>query len=219
MSRLMVVLSYVLLGFVVGLVAAQAVKFPVSIATSAAVISSIAALFSFFMAFISWWYNRELSKAAVSLVEVKVYGEKVDKDKLRINFLFLFKNVGKETLKITELRLAHFDFKIKNLTLGDKKRILNPIHAESIFNYPFSFTILIDPQISDEKIGNILPKIVGKHAIILKLKYKGCSIFSRKETIRYFLGYEGYGAVYQLTEDEYKEIEEKLPQEFRVGKD
>jgi hypothetical protein len=215
MSRLMVVLIYVLLGFVVGLVAAQAVKFPVPsiIATSAALVSS-------FMAFISWWYNKELSKAAVSLVDVKVYGEKVDKDKLRINFLFLFKNVGKETLKITELRLAHFDFQIKNLTLGDKKRILNPIHAESIFNYPFSFTILIDPQIPDEKIGDILPQIVGKHAIILKLKHKGCSIFSRKETtIRYFLGYEGYGAVYQLTEDEYKEIEEKLPQEFRVGKD
>jgi hypothetical protein len=49
------------------------------------------------------------------------------------------------------------------------------------------------------------------------LKYKGSSIFSRKETAeKYFLGYEGYGAVYQLTEDENKEIEGELPQDFKV---
>jgi len=185
-------------------------KMIVIIATTAALVSSI-------MAFMSWWYNRELSKAAVSLVKVEVDGKRVDKDKLSINFLFIFKNVGKETLKINELRLGHVDFKRKIFEQVGKKPILNPIHTESIFNYNTSFIINIDPQIPNEKIGDILPRIVGKHALILKLKYKGTSVFSRKEIpLKYFLGYEGYGAVYQLTEDEYREIEGELPQEFKV---
>ena len=185
-----------------------------------AIIATTAALVSSLTAFISWWYNRELSKAAVSLVEVKVDGKRVNKDKLSINFLFLFKNVGKETLKISELRLGHMDFKRKIFEQVGKKPILNPIHTESVFNYSISFIINIDPQIPNERIGDILPTIAGKHAIILKLKYKGVSIFSRKETsMKYFLGYEGYGAVYQLTEDEYREIEGKLPQDFRVERD
>ena len=188
--------------------------------TTVAIIATTAALISSLMAFTSWWYNRELSKAAVSLVEVKVDGKRVDKDKLSINFLFLFKNVGKEMLKISELRLGHIDFKRKIFEQVDKKPILNPIHTESVFNYSISFIINIDPQIPNERIGDILPTIAGKHAIILKLKYKGSSIFSRKETtVKYFLGYEGHGAVYQLTEDEYREIEDELPQDFRVEKD
>lgn len=187
--------------------------------TTIAIIATTAALVSSLMAFVSWWYNRELSKSAVSLVEVKVDGKRVDKDKLSINFLFLFKNVGKETLKISELRLGHIDFKRKIFEHVGKKPILNPIHTESVFNYPASFIINIDPQIPNERIGDILPTIAGKHAIILKLKYKGTSIFSRKETeMKYFLGYEGYGAVYQLTEDEYREIEGELPQDFKVEK-
>lgn len=187
--------------------------------TTIAIIATTAALVSALMAFISWWYNRELSKASVSLVEVKVDGKRVDKDKLSINFLFLFKNVGKETLKISELRLGHIDFKKKIFEQVGKKPILNPIHPESVFNYSTSFIMNVDPQIPNERIGDILPTIAGKHAIILKLKYKGSSIFSRKETtVKYFLGYEGYGAVYQLTEDEYREIEGVLPQEFKVEK-
>jgi len=183
-----------------------------------AIIATAAALVSSIMAFISWWYNRELSKAAVSLVEVKIDGKRVDKDKLSINFLFLFKNVGKETLKITELRLGHIDFKKKIFEQVGKKPILNPIHPESVFNYSISFIMNVDPQIPNERIGDILPTIAGKHAIILKLKYKGSSIFSRQETtVKYFLGYEGYGAVYQLTEDEYREIKGNLPQEFKAN--
>jgi hypothetical protein len=169
------------------------------------------------MAFTSWWYNRELSKATLSLMEVRVDGKRADKDKLSIDFQFLFKNVGKETLKISELRLGHIDFKRKIFEQVGKKPILNPIHTESIFNYSISFIINIDPQIPTERIGYILPTIAGKHAIILKLKYKGSSIFSRKETsVKYFLGYEGRGEAYLLTEDEYKEIEDALPQDFRV---
>lgn len=188
--------------------------------TTIAIIATTAALVSSLTAFISWWYNRELSMAAVSLVDIKVDGKRVDKDKLSIQFLFLLKNVGKETLKIGELRLGHIDFKRKIFEQVGKKPILNPIHTESVFNYSVSFIINIDPQIPNERIGDILPTIAGKHAIVLKLKYKGSSIFSRKEIpVKYFLGYEGHGAVYQLTEDEYKEIEGELPQDFRVEKD
>lgn len=190
-----------------------------TMSTTIAIIATCAALISSLMAFTSWRYNRELSKAAISLVEVKVDGKRVDKDKLSINFLFLLKNVGKESLKISELRLGHIDFKRKIFEQVGNKQILNPIHSESVFNYPISFLIHIDPQIPNEKIGDILPTIAGKHAIILKLKYKGSSIFSREETSeKYFLGYIGYGAVYQLSEDEYKEIENELPQDFRVEK-
>jgi hypothetical protein len=181
-----------------------------------AILATVAALVSSLMAVISWWYSRELSKAAISLVEVKVYGDRVDKDKLRINFVFIFKNVGRETLTIKELRLGHIEFKSKIFQQVGKKPILNPIHTESVFNYSIPFTVDIEPQIPNEKIGDILPTIAGKHAIILMLKYRGRSIFSRKETaVKYFLGYEGHGAVYQLTEDEYREIEAALPQDFR----
>lgn len=184
---------------------------------SSAKIAVLAALVSAIMAFFSWYYNRELSKAAISLVEVKVDGKRIDKDKLTINFLFLFKSVGQETLKISELRLGHVDFKRKIFEQVGGKPILNPIHTQSIFNYSISFQINIDPQIPNERIGDILPTIVGKHALILKLRYKGTSIFSMKEIpIKYFLGYKGYGAVYQLTEDEYREIEGELPQDFRI---
>jgi hypothetical protein len=57
--------------------------------------------------------------------------------------------------------------------------------------------ILMPKQVNyNEKIGDVLPTIAGKHAIILKLKYKGTSFFSWKETqIKYFLGYKGYGGV------------------------
>jgi hypothetical protein len=37
------------------------------------IIATIAALVSSIMAFISWWYSRELSKAAISMVDVKVW--------------------------------------------------------------------------------------------------------------------------------------------------
>ncbi|MEW6675545.1 MAG: hypothetical protein AB1348_06040 [Nitrospirota bacterium] len=151
-----------------------------------AIIATTAALVSSIMALISWWYNRELSRASVSLVEVKVDGKRVRKDKLSVNFLFIFRNVGKETLKISQLHLGHVDFKRKIFEKVGKEPILNPIHTESIFNYSTSFIIDIDPQIPNEALGNVLPTIVGKHAIILKLKYKGTSVFSRKEmTIKY----------------------------------
>jgi len=184
---------------------------------SESTVAVIAILVSFSMASASWWYNRELSRAAISLVEVKVDAKRSDKDKLKISFLFIFENTGRETLKITELDLGHADFKRPIFEQVGKTPILNPIHGGAIFNHSLSFGMPIAPEIPDEAIGDILPKIIGKHAIILRLKFKGSSIFSRKEIVeKYYLGYEGFGAVYQLTMDEYEKIETVLPQEFQV---
>lgn len=183
-----------------------------------AILAISAALWSAVMAFLSWYYNRELSKAAIALMEVKVDGKRLSKDKLSINFLFIFKNAGKEAAKISELRLGHVNVKAKIFEQVGKKPILNPIHADSMFNYSNSFSISIDPQIPDDKVGEVLPNIVGSHAMIIFLKYKGKSIFSKEQVQKFFIGYEGKGAVYQLTEDEYKMIEGTLPQEFKVDK-
>ena len=183
---------------------------------NAATIATIAALISSIMALISWRYNRELTKAAISMIDVKINGERPERNRLKINFLFLFKNVGKETLRIRELSLGHVDFGSKVFEIVSKKLILNPIHSEAIFNYATSFLLEIDPTISNETIGNVLPRVIGKHALILKLTYNGTSIFSKRiNEVKYYLIYEGYGAVSQMSEEEYKEIETVLPNEFR----
>lgn len=186
-----------------------------------AIIGVGSALVSACMAFLSWWYNRELSKATVSLVGtgVKVGRKRVGRDSVDIHFLFRLKNVGKETLRITELCLGHFDFKRKTFEQVPKTSIPNPMHREAEFDYQFAWEADIDPQIPDEKIADTLPIIVGKHALILSLKYKGTSLFPRRETsVKYFAVYEGY-KIHQLTsEDEYREMEGHLPQEFRADK-
>jgi len=95
------------------------------------VIATIAPLVSSIMAFISWWYGRELSKAAISMVDVKVSGQRVAEDKLGVDFLFLFKNVGKETLRIRELRLGYIEFNRKVFEIVGRKPIFNPIQDSS----------------------------------------------------------------------------------------
>jgi len=183
-----------------------------------AIIATAAALVSATMAFFSWFYNKELSKAKISLIDVKVEGKREDVDKLKINLIFIFKNIGKETLKINELTLAHVEYKNKKFEQFKKKTILNPIHPESVFNYSTFFIIKINPNLPNEQIGQILPQITGKHVIIIRLRYKSITLFSMKEIlIKYFLGYEGYGIVYQLNEDEYNEIREILPEEFKIN--
>ncbi len=165
---------------------------------AANIIAAFAAMISAYMAHQSWYYSKELSKPAVSLLDVKVEGSRVDKDKLDIKFLFIFKNVGKE------------------------KAIINVIHSEAIFNHPVNFKVIdIDHKIPDKLIGEYLQTIfekqLGKFAIIFKLKYKGTLVFSAKELQElYFIGYKGRGAVYQITDNEYKEMEAKLPEDFKI---
>ncbi len=186
-----------------------------------AIIAVIAALVSAFFAGISWWYNKERIKSAVALEEVKVEHKRVDSDKIDVKFLFIFKNVGEEPLKITGLSWGYFDFKKKIFGKPFKERALvNAIHSEGIFNHPAIFTISgIDPQITDKFIGEYFQakfeEIWGKFAIVFKLKYKGVWFFSKEKTIKYFIGYKGRGSIYHIREDEYKEMESKLPEEFK----
>lgn len=178
------------------------------LATGAALISAVAAL-------VSWWYNREISQATVSLAEVKVTGSRIAPDRVKIDFLFVLKNAGKETLKILELRLGHYSFGNKVFEQVGEKPILNPIHGGTIFNYSTTLSTTIDPKTLNKAIGVIMPKVVGKHALILTLEYKGQSFFSRSvKQDKYYLGYKGLAGVYQLTEQEYDEMKGDLPSDF-----
>lgn len=182
-----------------------------------AIIATLAALVSSVTAYMSWRYNRELSLPAPSLTEVKVSANRLSRDKLDINFIFVFKNVGRETLKISEFRLAHFDDSDKKLNQVGGDVILNPLHTEAVFSYLVKLTKTIDPQVSDEAVQQLLPGIVGKHFFILKMIYKGKSIFSKKEmTTRYFLEYKGGGAVHQISAESYRQIEQILPEDLKV---
>jgi len=66
-------------------------------------------------------------------------------------------------------------------------------------------------------IGNLTgrkrPEWVGHHAIIFRIKFTGS--ISGKNEIKYFLGYKGKSAVYQLTDQEYNEMERYLPDDFK----
>lgn len=180
-------------------------------------LAALAALISAIMAFASWYWNREITQATISLTDVKVNAERIESGKLKINFLFIFKNIGNEKLKINKLQLGHFNFNSKIFEKVGKKPILNPINGGSIFNYSNSFIYPINPQIPDKKIGSVLPNIIGKHALILCISYKGKSVFSIKEKsdIHYF-GYDGHAAIYQLTEEEYGNMKDDLPSEFKI---
>jgi hypothetical protein len=180
------------------------------------IIASSAAFISAVMALISWWYNRELSKGTVGLTEVKVTGSRDSADSVKIDFLYLFKNTGRETIRLTDLRLGHFDFNRRVFQQASKKVVANKIHGGSIFNYNNSLEISLSPDVSDEEIPHLLPRFAGKHALIIRLTYQGDSLFSRKEKCeKYFLGYEGRGGVYQLTMEEYEDMESGLPSEFK----
>jgi|Deesub1362B_J571_1020462.scaffolds.fasta_scaffold06994_3 hypothetical protein len=96
--------------------------------------------------------------------------------------------------------------------------MVNLVQPGSIFNYSVSFLVNIDPRISNEEITEKGAEIIGRHVLILVLQYRGTSIFTRKtKTDKYFLGYEGRGAVYQLIAEEYEKIADKLPDEFKTS--
>lgn len=114
------------------------------------------------------------------------------------------------------MRLGHFDFSRKVFEQVGKKLVVNRIHGDSIFNYNSSLSITIKSNISDEDFPDLLSNLVEKHALVIRLAYKGDSLFSRREKCeKYFLGYEGRGAVYQLTMEEYEDMEAELPTEFK----
>ena len=193
------------------------------IAMIAAAFAAFAAMVSAYMAYQSWRFNKELSKPAISLVDVKVEGYRVDKDELEIKFLFIFKNAGKEPLKITELSWGYFDFRKNEFEkIGKARSIINVIHSEAIFNHPINIKLAgMAPKIPDKDIGKYLQinfeELFGKFAMIFKLKYKGTLSFSSKGAKDlFFVGYKGRGSIYQITDREYKKMEAKLSEDFKI---
>ncbi|MBC8183699.1 hypothetical protein H8E88_21610 [candidate division KSB1 bacterium] len=178
-------------------------------------ISSIAAVIAALMAFASWYYNKEITKGLLSLYDVKVSGSRVEQQ-VSIEFLFLFKNIGHQNIKIEKIQLGHYDFKRKVFENISKPLVVNDIYPESIFNYSNSFSMNIKQDISNEQLSSKLPTLVGKHCMIMSVDYKVKSIFSiGTKSLKSYFGYVGKGAVYQLTIDDYKEMSNNLPNEFK----
>lgn len=185
------------------------------IAVSAAALSALAAGISAYMAYKSWDFNKELSQAKISLVDVKVDGRRIQPNQVELRFLFIFKNVGKEPLTIDERTWAHFDFKSSTFThAGNTHGLVNAIHPEAEFNHPAILNLNdIDGNLTDAQIEALLPEWIGHHAIIFRIKFTGS--ISGKNEIKYFLGYRGKSAVYQLADQEYIEMEPYLPDGFK----
>lgn len=180
-------------------------------------ISTIAMLICAFMASVSWWYNRELSKGTISLTDVKVHYEREGKDKVHIKFQFVLKNTGRETVKLSRISLGHIDVDKKDFEEVGKEPVVNPMHSESVFTYRAALTRDINPEIPDKEIRKFLLENVGRQVLILKLEHKGTSLFSFKQMVtKYFLGYEPRAGYYQLNRDEYEEIGALVPISFRV---
>ncbi|MCK4345990.1 MAG: hypothetical protein KAX05_11955 [Bacteroidales bacterium] len=188
-----------------------------TLAIIATVLATLAACISAFMAYKTGEYSKELSQAAISLLDVKVEGRRIDPSKVRLRFLFIFKNVGKEPLRVTERTWAHFDFKSKKFThAGNTRGLVNTIHPEAVFNHPaILYLEEIDPQLTDSMIEALLPEWIGRHAIIFRIKFKGN--LSGINEIKYFLGYKGKSTMYQLSDKEYQEIERFLPDDFKLN--
>lgn len=187
------------------------------IAMSAAVLSALAAAISARMAYKSWDYNKELNRANISLLNVKLEGRRTAPNQVELQFLFIFKNVGKETLTIDERTWAHFNFKNNTFThAGNTHGLVNAIHPEAEFNHPAILYLNdIDSNLTDAQIDALLPEWIGRHAIIFRIKFAGG--ISGKNEIKYFLGYKGKSAVYQLADQEYIEMEPYLPDGFKLG--
>lgn len=180
------------------------------------VLSAVAACIAVLMAFVSWYYNRETSKGMLSLYDVKVSGNREKPDTCKIQFLFLFRNIGHHPLLVKKLQLGHYDFTRKVFQNVSKPLVVNDIYPESVFNYSTSFVLQVSPEVSDEQLSEQLPKLAGDHSLILIVQYEVKSLFSfGTRTLKSFFGYDGHGAVYQLTIDQYRDMEGTIPDEFK----
>ena len=179
------------------------------ISKGATIIVVGAAAFSALMAFLSWQFSRELNKPAISLTKYEIKHNRIAKDKLKIDLKFYFKNVGRQTAKISEIRFGEISLKGNVFEQTITKPMLNPINAESIFSFSTSLNKRINSQLTTEELEKSMPSIVGKSAIIVVLNESG-------KWIRFYLSYHGTKILSQLKVEEYKMIEGKLPDEFKA---
>ncbi len=174
-----------------------------------AILAVAAAVWGALMAFLSWRFNRELNKAAISLISAKAKYKRISRETLKINFTFEFKNVGRETAWISEIRLGQINLEKNVFEQKVVNPMLNPMHTESIFNYSIGLIKSIDPQIADNDLKTRLPAIVGKTAIIFILK-------DRRKWTKFYSLYQGTGMINQLNQEQYRAIEKNLPKEFKA---
>ena len=181
----------------------------------ASVVAAVAAAISAWTAYKSWDYNKRLTRATISLEEVKVDGMRQEPGKLRIRLLFIFRNVGDEPLSVIERTWGHFDFKSTVFThVGNDRGLVNKIFPGGIFNHPaILYLTALDPNLSNEKVVSSLPDWVQKHAIAFLIRFQGER--SSEQAVRYYVGYKGKSNVFHLTDEEYLEIEKFLPEKFR----
>jgi len=180
------------------------------VSSTIAILAVGAALCSAAMAFLSWKLNSQLSKPAISLMKVEVKADRrVARNRLQINITFFFKNVGRQRAKINEFRIG----KIKLEGNGFEQKIVNPMEnplfSESTFNFPATFIVPVNPQITNATLERTLPRIIGKNAIIIALKESG-------KWTRFYTVYHGTGTLSQMNREEYDGIKERLPEEFKT---
>ncbi|MBE9503656.1 MAG: hypothetical protein IME96_05725 [Proteobacteria bacterium] len=187
-------------------------------ANIAIIISILSVIVAFVSVAISWKsydYAVSIEKAGVSLIDVNVTIKRDAPDKLSLRLLAILKNIGKESLKIKEIKTGYYDFNKEIFDiLTENHSLLNTIHSEAVFNHPFSFFVQdIDSKLSDSEVEASLTDWIGEIALILVVKYEGK--LSGDGVDKYYLGYKGLSKTHQLSEKEYLEMEPKITSDFR----
>jgi len=182
----------------------------------AAIIATMAALVSAFLAYMSWDYNKFLTKATVSLEDITVILKKESSTSANLKFLYLLQNIGQEPIRINKIDCGYYNFKADTFVeIYSDHRILNTIYPGAKFNQPVSFDITgINPLLSNSEIENFVPEWVGKIALIMIIEFKGDR--SKKQLIKFYSGYEGLSKTYQLSVKEYEKIKERLPALYKT---
>lgn len=181
-----------------------------------AILSLCAALISAACAFLSWLFSVELSRPVISFYVEKVKEERVSRDNFRVSFNYLFKNVGKDTANVSEIAIGYTTLQATGFRTVTKKRMLNPLPVGQVYLHGSRINIPINPNLSDNELKEQLPTLAGKHVIIMTLKYKGTSIFAKKTKVKFYSVYHGTEVLSHLTEEEYRQVEHKLPKDFRL---
>lgn len=167
-------------------------------------------------------FNIKMNEPSASLIEVSVNKYKSSEKLIDIDFHLIMKNVGGQTMKISDLSYGFYDNKKNKFEIASKdKSIVNPIHKDGVFYQLIKFHIMIDDaSLPQEEVNNYVSNYFSKdnHKIVIvyKIKYRGVELESSKEKEEiYYLGFNGKQEVSQIYNTEYKEIVNELPLDFR----
>ncbi|MEE8635774.1 MAG: hypothetical protein V3T12_07120 [Acidiferrobacterales bacterium] len=180
------------------------------ILVAVAVVSAVAAIFSARSARKGVAYSRSARKADVSLHTVEVGISRSAAGQINIRPIAYFENVGKEPLRVLEIKTGYYEFKAKQFTsLTDDHGLASPIHRGVAFNHPWSFDLAGVPAGLTEQVAASL----GKLALLVTVEYEG--VISGRCAAKYYLGYKFGKNAYHLTIKDYLEMEPHLPNAFK----